>query len=133
MDSNNIRNKEIYLPKKIKLQNKLKKIGSKYILQKIFGIMKLNKSLKIIKINKSLQQRLDININNYKEYPEIAIEIIPVQNIYGNFININNKEDEKYYHIYFNEDKEEIKRTYLDENDEISKINIIIDYPIKSF
>ena len=53
--------------------------------------------------------------------------------MYGNFINIKNKEDEKYYHIYFDEDKEEIKRTYLNKNDKVSKINIIIDYPIKSF
>ena len=53
--------------------------------------------------------------------------------MYGNFININNKEDEKYYHIYFDEDKEEIKRTYLNKNDKVSIINIIIDYPIKSF
>ena len=29
-------------------------------------------------------------------------------NEYGNFININ-EEDEKYYHIYFNDNKEEIK------------------------
>ena len=36
-----------------------------------------------------------------------------------------------YYHIYFNNN--EIKRNYLDKNDNVEKLNIIIDYQIKSF
>ena len=56
-----------------------------------------------------------------------------MKNKYGEFINIK-KEDEEYYHIYYNDNKEkEIKRTYFNENDKISKINIIIDYQVKSF
>ena len=52
---------------------------------------------------------------------------------YGEFININ-KEDKKFIHIYFNDNtKKEIERTYLDEDENISKISIIIDYQIKSF
>ena len=43
------------------------------------------------------------------------------------------KKNEKYYHIYFNDNKEEIKRNYLDENDNVSKFKIIIDYQVKSF
>ena len=39
-------------------------------------------------------------------------------------------ENEIYYHIYFNDNKEEIKRNYLDDN--VSKIKIIIDYQVKS-
>ena len=38
-----------------------------------------------------------------------------------------------YFHIYFNNNKEEIKRNYLEENEQINSIKIIIDYPIKSF
>ena len=38
-----------------------------------------------------------------------------------------------YYHIYFNDNKEEIKRNDLNENDNVSKIKIIIDYQVKSF
>ena len=38
-----------------------------------------------------------------------------------------------YYHIYFDDNKEEIKRNYLNENEKIKKIKIIIDYKIKLF
>ena len=78
---------------------------------------------------------MNININNYKEYSEIyspiEIEIKPVKNEYGKFINM--KENEKYFHIYFNDNKEEIKRNYLNKNDDASKLKIIIDYQVKSF
>ena len=50
------------------------------------------------------------------------------------FINCNVKDkNEKYYHIYFNDSKEEIKSNYLDENMNVEKIKTIIDYPINSF
>ena len=70
-----------------------------------------------------MQKRMNININNYKEYSEkyssIEIEIKSTENKYGTFINIKENEEE-YYHIYFNDNKEEeIKRTYLKENDQI--------------
>ena len=42
-------------------------------------------------------------------------------------------ENKIYYHIYFNDNKKEIKRNYLDGNDNVSKIKIIIDYQVKSF
>ena len=107
-----------------------------YFLMKVFDILPKNKSLKIIKYNKNIQKRIDININSYKEYLEkyspIEIEIIPAINKFGNFINFN-KEDEIYYHIYFNDNKEEIKRNYLNKDDKVEKIKIIIDYQIKSF
>ena len=78
---------------------------------------------------------MNININNYKEYLEvyssIEIEIKPINNIYGKFINID-KGNETYYHIYFNNDKEEIKRNYLNKNEEIKTIKIIIDYQVIS-
>ena len=41
--------------------------------------------------------------------------------------------NDKYYHIYFNDNKEEIKRNYLNENDNVTKLKIIIDYQVKSF
>ena len=66
-------------------------------------------TLEIIKYNKKIKERLNININDYKEYCEkyssIEIELIPVKNKYGRFINIK-KGDELYYHIYFNNNKE---------------------------
>ena len=42
------------------------------------------------------------------------------------------KGDEKYYHIYFNDNEEEIKRNYINE-DKVRKMKIIIDSEIKSF
>ena len=80
---------------------------------------------------------MNININNYKDFFEkfssIELEIIPIQNEYGPFVNIKEEDEKKYFHIYFNDNKEEINKTELNEEDKVSKINIIIDYQIKSF
>ena len=116
----------------IHVSNRLKKLKSDYFIQKFFDYIPEKKSLEIIKYNKDIQKRIKININNYKAYYLlIEIEIIPVKDKYGEFIKI--KENKKYYHIYFNDDKtKEIKRTSLNENDKVSKINIIIDYQVKS-
>ena len=76
-----------------------------------------------------------MNINDYKEYSEkyssIEIEIKPVNNKYGKFINIKD-EDKIYYHIYFNNNVEEIGRNYFEENEEIKIIRAIIDHQIKT-
>ena len=105
-------------------------------MRKIFDYIKSKISLKIIKCNKDVQKKLNININNHKEYSEkyssVELEIIPVQSHYCKFINIHD-EDKKYFLIYFNDNKEEIKREYFNDDDNVSKINIIIDYQIKSF
>ena len=123
--------KEIEKLNQIKPKNQFIKIKSNYILKRLFGIMQTKISLKIIKYNINIQKRLNININNYKDFSEkfssIELEIIPIQNAYGSFINIK-EEDEKYFHIYFNDNKEEIKKTELNKEDKVSKINIIIDY-----
>ena len=87
--------------------------------------------------NKRIQKKFNLNINNFKEYSEkltpIEIDIIPVENIKSKYINIK-KKDEIYYHIYFNNNyEEEIKRYYIEKNDKINNIKIIIDYQILSF
>ena len=109
-DINNIEDKCVF-----------KKIRNAYFLRKAFNYLQKKNSLEIIKYNKKIKERLNININDYKEYCEtyssIEIELKPVNNKFGEFINI----------------KEEIKRKYLDEKDKVNKINIIIDYQIKSF
>ena len=88
--------------------------------------------LYIVKYNKKIKKRLNINIDDYKEYSElIEIEIKPINNEYGKFINIKD-EDKLYYHIYFNNNKEEIKRNYINENEQIYLIKIIIDNKIES-
>ena len=138
MDSKDIINKEKEIEKLnlIKPKNKYINIKSDYFIQKLFNNMQTKIYLKIIKYNMNIQKRLNININNYKNYSElyssIELEIIPIQNEYGSFININ-KKDKKYFHIYFNNNKEEIKKTELNKEDKVSKINIVINYQINSF
>ena len=109
------------------------------------------KKLEIVKYNKRIQNRLNLSIKDYKEYSEtftpIEIEIIPTNyNLYRIFININ-ENDKLYYHIYFNDNKEEIKNKhrikedlfgltkneyYIEEEDKVTKIKIIIDCQVKS-
>ena len=89
-------------------------------------------SLETIKYNKYIQKRINININLYKscseKYSSIELEIMPKKNNYGEFIKIK-EEEKKYYHIYFNDNKkEEIKKTSINENNNISKINIIVHH-----
>ena len=120
----------------IKSKNKYENLKGDYFLQKVFNNLQRKRSLEIVKYNKHIQKRINLNFNDYKEYSEnysvIEIEIKPVNNEYGKFIYINDK-DKIYYHIYFNNSKEEIKRNYINQNDEIKIIKIIIDYQIKSF
>ena len=138
MDSKDINNTEKKIEKlnPNKSKNNFINIKSDYILKKIFKYMQKRISLKIIKCNINIQKRLNININNYKDFSEkfspIELEIIPVQNKYGPFIKIK-EVNKKYFHIYFNDNIEEIKKTELNKEDNVSKINIIIDYQINSF
>ena len=120
--------------RKIIFNSILQNIKSKYIMQKIIGNMIEQKVLEIIRYNKKLQKKLNIDIKDYKEYYEkspIEIEIIPINSEYCKFINIP-EDEELYYHIYFNDNKEEIKRNYIDINDNVKYIKIIIDYQVQS-
>ena len=94
--------------KLIAANNQLKKVKSDYFIQKFFGYMPKRKSLETVRYNKSIQKRINININHYKayseEYSSIELDIIPMKGEYGEFININ-KEDKKFIHIYFNDNK----------------------------
>ena len=119
MNSNN----SLYNKMKEKIQMKSKNIliniKSDYFIRKIFDNIKKIKTLNIIKYNRKFQELLNYNINNYKKYSElyssIKIEITTIKNKSDKFINIINKEDEQYYHIYLNNTKQEIKRNYLNE------------------
>ena len=109
----------------------LTNIKSNYILSKIFVNIKKILKFEIIKYNKKLQNRLNLNIDNYREYSEIftpiEIEIIPIKikNEYGKFININ-RNYKSNYHIYFNDNKEETKNKYeIEEEDKMKKAALI--------
>ena len=120
----------------IKPKSYLENIKSDYFLQKLFGVSKKIKSLEIAKYNKILQKRLNLCLNDYKEYSQfyspIVIELGLFDDKYDKFINIpNNKK--RYYHIYFDNTNEEIKRNFLNQNEKIKMIKIIIDYQVNSF
>ena len=97
--------------------------------------MTTKKKFEIVKYNKRIQNRLNLNVKDYKEYSEtftqIEIEIISTRGIYGKFININ-ENDELYYHIYFNDNKEEIKNKYeINKEDKATKkIKVLNKIPL---
>jgi len=108
-------------------------IKSRYILSKIYDNMTIKKKLEIVKHNKKIQNRINLSVNDYKEYCEIEIEIIPIKDKFGKFINID-ENDKLFYHIYFNDNEEEIENKYkINYKDKVTKIKIIIDYQVKSF
>ncbi len=111
-------------------------IKSNYIFKIIFNFLHKKKLLEINQYNKKLQNRLNLSLNDYKEdvklYSSIELEIKLIKNKSGKFINIS-KEEEPYYHIYFNDNKEEIKKYDIDIKDNITKIKIKINYQITSF
>ena len=136
MESANLISKVKEEKNKLKSASKYENIKADYFLEKVFNNLEKKNALKMVKYNKNIKERINISIKDYKEYSEIyssiEIEIKPVNNKFGNFINMN-ENDKKYYHIYFDDNKEEIKRNYLNKNDNVSKIKIIIDYQVKSF
>ena len=116
----------------------IEKLKSDYFLQKLYDNMTKKKKLEIVKYNKKIQNRINLSVKDYKEYSEaftpIEIEIIPAKDKYDKFININ--DELYYYHIYFNDNKREIKNKYkykINKKDKVTKIKIIIDYQVKSF
>ena len=58
-----------------KTLNIFESIKSKYILKRIFKYLSETKLLKIIKYNKILQNKLEINIDDYKNISKIIIEL----------------------------------------------------------
>ena len=111
----------------------LEKVRSRFILKKIMNNLKKRISLKMVKYSKKTQKNLNYDINTYKDFSEIKIEVIPESNKFGKFINIINQDEEIYFHIFFNNDDKEIKRTYIEQYEIVSKITIIIDYEVRSF
>ena len=124
----------------------LNKIKSQYILRKILSFNDEIINLKIIKYNKELQKKLGVNIESYKNFRKIEIEIFPgkdkIKEIQEDFIILRQKKnfkfinynirDKPYFHIYFDDNDKEEKRNSINIDEDISKIKIIIDYQVKS-
>ena len=118
-------------------QGDLSNVKSDYFLHKIFECIKKPKALKIMKINKKIQKRLNLSINDYKECSRIEIELKltecdPKNKYFKHIIHVPEGNND-YYHIYFDGSKEEIKRNYLEENEKVKTVKIIIDHQVKSF
>ena len=132
---------KIYEKIKTKSRNKsknfLENIKSKYILNQVFQNISKIRLLDLVRFNKKFQKKQNVDINIFKEYSQkrtpIEIEIIPVKNKYGIFINNYTNENKIHYRIYFNKSKKEIKKNYFNEEDEVNKIKIRLDYQITSF
>ena len=117
--------------------NLFKSIKSTFIFKKLLDYVYKKVSFRIIKYNKFLQQRLNLSLNDFEEcsklFSSIEIEIKPVKDLYGTFINIQKEEDKFYYHIFFNNDENEERRRYIRQGENIDKIKIKIGFQIKSF
>ena len=98
MNSRNIRSCEYKIKSIVVFEN----LKSSIILKKILEYLKKNKSFEIMKHNKRLQKRLNLSINDYKEYSNlytpIEIELKLVDNKYSKFINMY--EEDKNFIIY---------------------------------
>ena len=111
----------------------LEKLRSDNILRKIVEYMKKIRSLEIIRYNKGLQKRLNLTLKDYKKYSLlIEVELKPVDDKYGKFINIPDGK-KKSIHIYFDNSNEETKRHFLKEKEKVKIINIQIDSPVQTF
>ena len=117
------------------LANIFDNIRSNIILKQIFCNLNKNNLLEIIRYNKNLQKRLNIGLIDYiKQFSKIVIELFFSEYRaypYGRFIRFS-KECKSYFHIYFNDNKKEIKTNKINKGDKVYKIKIVIDYGIKS-
>ena len=99
----------------------LQKTSSKYILIKIFNILKEERLLNLINQNKKLQKIMMLKKKDYEnEYFKIKLELFPIENIYGKFINYLS-----HTKIYFNDMVNEIKNKFITKNNEVHIIRII--------
>ena len=136
MDKNNLNsesNNEKGFSTNEKTINYLKNIKSLYICKKILANLHEDKALNIIRYNKHFQKKLNINIDDFLKCSVVIIELIPFKNKYGQFINIANKEQRCFYHIYFNDSQDEIRRTYITKGNVVNKIKILINFQVTSF
>ena len=108
----------------------VKGVKSHYILAKIVkDCLNLKRYLKLARYNKKFQERLELSLENYKDYSQIKIEIIlkkeelNQQNNY--FIKMNGNRE--YYHFYFDDNDEEADRNYIYKGENVKKIKIYID------
>ena len=121
-------------------KNFLTNIKSKYILTVIIKHINEKQLLKVIKKNKELQNLLNKDINDYKKYMTIEIELLPLkekkytkekeeENVPGKFINIS---DEKYFKVYIDNNNRAIKKNKVYFQEKVDKVKIELNNNITS-
>ena len=109
----------------------LSNVKSKYTTIKIVNLLCTKNLLNIFRYNKNYQNIFKKDINDYKTFfSKVEIEIIPLENKFGYFINVLS--NEPHYHFYLNDNVEELNRNYITKFDNAKKIKVIIDEKIKS-
>ena len=121
-----------------KINLMIKKIHSKYLTQKFFGLMKTKQYMEIIRYNKDVQKRMEISQKDYEKiFNQIEVEVSLKDNLVFKKeepnIFINFLEGKNNYYIYFNDNKETIDRNYINKEDKVLKIRIIIEPEVKTF
>ena len=100
-------------------------IKSKNNLRKLFNQLTTLQKLRIIRQNKKIQNKLNIRKKDYEEYCATVFEIvphaIPILKTKSTFINIFNDENKKYFHIFFDDSKDETHIEYLTNTDNVKK------------
>ena len=87
----------------------LSNVKSKYITIQIVNLLCTKNLLNIFRYNKNYQNIFKKDINDYKTFfSKIEIEIIPLENKFGYFINVLS--NEPHYHFYLNDNVEELNR-----------------------
>ena len=111
----------------------LNKVKSNYILKRIFGNVTRTKFFNVIRYNKKIQKKLEKDLEDYrKEHLKIELEIVPGGNNFAYFISYIKDTNESYYHIYINDNKEELKRNYYIKNDKAKKIKVVLEFPLNT-
>ena len=101
MESSDLVSKRKEENNQIKSKNIFNNLKADYFLQKVFNNLERKRTLYFVKYNKAIKNRVNINIKDYKEYSElIEIEIKPVNNKYGKFINIKKKRRRIFSYIF---------------------------------
>ena len=113
-------------------KSSLSRIKSKNMFKYIIKFLDHGKVLKIFKYSKKYKKILGLSHNDYKDYSwTTELEIIPQQNMNLEFINIL-EINEKYFHIFFNENTNETKQLQIKKDENIEKIRVKFDCKVNS-
>ena len=87
----------------------------------MFNHLEKSLSLNIVRYNNQLKNILGMNINDYENCSKIEIDIFPIPDKIGKFVNVNAKNKDN-LHIYLNDDLKESKKYNISKDDHINKI-----------